>query len=341
MYVAGRNEIERDKLGDPDLMSVVTREHQGDVKFAALVAEIYVALRQLLALQRRDALLSMFLSEPIRAVLANRDLDEVLSRREADATVIFCDLRGSCRIAAEGQDGLLALWDRISGALDAMTGSIVDQGGVIGDLQGDAAMGFWGWPWRTRTGANGWRAPLSIRKKFLKGIQATGSDGAGVHCGIGIASGRAIAGRLGTYDQAKISVYGHRVNLASRLESLTRLFRVDILIDDATALLLARKGEVPWLRRRRVAVIQPYGMSESVAVSELLPAAEPHTLSEGDRRRYETVLDAFNAGDWATARELLEPLRRDGPSEILLSFMAEHHNRPPAGWNGVIVMKSK
>ena len=326
-----------------DFMTVVRSERQGDVKFAGLVAEIFVALRQLLNLQGNESRLSMLLSAPIRAALASRDPEEVLLRREADATVIFCDLRGSCRIAADGSSDLFAMWDRISGALDIMTGSIVDQGGVIGDFQGDAAMGFWGWPMEDDDrAARAARAALNIHKKFVKGAMPAGPDGAGgIHCGIGIASGRVIAGRLGTFDQAKISVYGPRVNLASRLESLTKFFGVDILIDDATAQLLTRKGEPPWLRCRNVATIRPYGVNEAVDVVQLLPPAEPGTLNESNRRSYETALDAFKNGDWSTTRELIEPLRRDGPSEILRRFMDEHQDNPPTNWDGVLVMRSK
>ncbi len=342
LYVAGGNRLALNEIGKSPTMATLRRERQGDVKFAGLVAEIFVALRQLLDLQRREAKLSMLLSEPIREALASRDPDEVLRRREADATVIFFDLRGSCHIASRREDDLFAMWDSISGVLDVMSGSIVDQGGVIGDFQGDAVMGFWGWPLADDDRAErAARAALNLHKKLSMGARTTGHEGATFHCGAGIASGRVIAGRLGTYDQAKISVYGPRVNLASRLESLTKLFKVNILIDDATASLLARKPELPWFRCRRVARVVPYGMTEVVEISELLPPAAPGTLSEGDRRRIETALDAFIAGQWAVANELLEPLRRDGPSEVLRKFMEEHQHEPPSGWNGAMAMRSK
>jgi adenylate cyclase len=213
---------------------------------------------------------------------------------------------------------------------------------VIGDFQGDAVMGFWGWPLADDDRAeHAARSALILHRKLSLGARTTGQEGVTFHCGAGIASGRVIAGRLGTYDQAKISVYGPRVNLASRLESLTKLFKVNILIDDATAALLARKPELPWFRCRRVARVVPYGMTEVVEISELLPPAAPGTLSEGDRRRYETALDAFIAGQWPVANELLEPLHRDGPSEVLRKFMEEHQHEPPSGWNGAMAMRSK
>ncbi len=67
-------------------------------------------------------------------------------------TVLFCDLRGSSRVAGDHQSELMMIWEHVSSFLGIMTASISDQGGVIGDFQGDAAMGFWGWP-KGRRGA--------------------------------------------------------------------------------------------------------------------------------------------------------------------------------------------
>src|SRR5262249_50274987 len=230
---------------------------KGDMKFAGLVADVFGALRQVLFLQRRDAKLSIFLPEPVRATLADRDVDELLAPREADVTVLFCDLRGSCRVADENRDDLAGLWDRVGESLGIMTSSIIDQGGVIGDFQGDAAMGFWGWPIPDDDQAGrAARAALAIRRRFAQTAKQKGTSPTDFSCGIGIASGRAIAGRLGTYDQAKVSVYGPKVNLASRLESMTKLFRVPILVDEDTAQRIAAGANPIRARCRRLARVR-------------------------------------------------------------------------------------
>jgi adenylate cyclase len=83
-------------------------------------------------------------------------------------------------------------------------------------------------------------------------------------------------------------------------------------------------------------------MTQTVLVNELLPpAVEPFTMAERDRRDYEAALDAFLAGRWEDARDLLHRLPRDGSSKVLHDFMDKHGQKPPPDWNGVIVLEAK
>jgi adenylate cyclase len=340
LYVAGR--LDRT---DPIGQSPADRDRlKSDMKFAELVGEIFSSLRQVLDLQHRHSLLTRFLSRPVLAAIADNDMEEVLKARETEVTVLFCDLRGSCRLAEKGQCHLQQLWDQVSEALNIMSSCILDQDGVIGDFQGDAAMGFWGWPLacpdRVERAA---RAALMIRRRFAHAAQQADNAVADFSCGIGIASGPAIAGKLGTMDQFKVDVFGPTVNLASRLESMTKMFRVPILIDEHTADELTRTGSSTFARCRRVARVQPYGMeSTHLTVSELLPpAVESGSLSEMKRKDYEAGLDAFLEGRWEDAPVLLRRLPGDGPANYLLSFMDSYQKLVPTGWDGVIRLESK
>ena len=86
------------------------------------------------------------LSPPVLESLGH-DLDtSLLEPRECDVTVMFCDLRGFSQQPKEQADNLTGLLERVSLALEVMTSQILRFGGVTGDFQGDAALGFWGWP---------------------------------------------------------------------------------------------------------------------------------------------------------------------------------------------------
>src|SRR5207248_4168373 len=133
---------------------------------------------------------------------------------------------------------------------------------------------------------------------FAQAAQVPGHRLAGFTCGLGLAYGPAIAGRLGTPTQFKVGVFGPVVNLAARLESLTRRLRVTVLVDEAVGRFVA-DGKFGDSRCRQLARVLPAGVARPVRVGELLPpAGEPGALSETHRRMYESALRAFEAGRW-------------------------------------------
>jgi adenylate cyclase len=361
LYLAGT--LPEVRLGGPGRDEML----KSDLKFAELVAEVFGALRQVGFLQKREGQLARFFSRPVRMALAGRDIEVALKPRLATVTVLFCDLRGSCAIAEDGQADLMALWRQVNTALSIMSSSILEEDGVIGDFQGDAAMGFWGWPLdRDDQIDRAARAALAIRRRFDELADDPDHPLARFACGIGLAHGPAVAGRLGTLDQFKVDVFGPIVNLAARLESMTKRFGVPILIDDACARRLTGSsgskarpatevdiavGEKPGLktlspnagpRCRRLARVRPHGMRLDLMVSELLPAeGEPDAPSERLRRAFEAALDAFLEGKWDDARTQLKSLPADGAGAFLAAFMDRHTDGPPAGWDGVVPIEGK
>jgi adenylate cyclase len=324
---------------------------KSDLKFA----DMFKSLRQQGDLQRRLGQFQAFLPRPVISVMAEmagKDLEAFLRPRQAFVTVLFCDIRGFSRIAEQGQKDLMHLWDRVCSALGIMSGSILDQDGVIGDFQGDAIMAFWGWPLEdaksTATGSmeRALRAALTIVRRFAEKsvteANLAGSTLGPIRCGIGVAQGTAVVGRLGTSDQFKIGVFGPTVNLASRLESLTKRLGVSILVDENCAAYLRQEVAGLGGRVRRLARVQPLGMTQHLAVSEvLMDANDRMNLAEQAGCRYDAALEAFEQGQWDAARSQLEPLTGDGPAAFLLNYIQGHPEGPPANWNGVIVMDSK
>ena len=311
-----------------------------DLKYAELISKVYASHRRVATLQRTGDALARFLSPALRQALGHREIAEALREREVTVTVLFCDLRGSTRISEESADDLNGLWRRISGALGIMTGAIVDHDGVIGDFQGDAAMGFWGWPLDTPDQVErAARAALSIRRGFHAVADQPGHPLREFACGIGIAQGRAVAGALGTHEQFKISVYGPPVNLASRLESLTKTFGVPIVIDDTSATSLSKtfySGSI-----RKLAKICPYGLKHPLTVHELFDRDASLSMAEDFRDDYAVALAHFDTGSWDIAKRKLHTLQKDGPSKLLQKFMDDRPKGPPPEWNGVITFESK
>ncbi len=340
LYVAGRFNIELPSMpGSTDPQDV--RE---DVKFAEVVANVLSSLRERRLLERRQASLSQFFSPVVLDTLTVEDPDVVLAPRQTEVSVLFCDLRGFARETERHADDLLEMLNRVSRALGVMTHQILDQGGVVGDFQGDAAMGFWGWPLPQDDAAlRICRAALAIRSEFEAAAREAQSPLAGFHVGIGIATGKAVAGKIGTVDQVKVTVFGPVVNLASRLEGMTKILRAPILLDETTA--RAVRTEVPpdVARVRRLAVVRPYGLDIPLEVAELLPPESQYPLLTDEHLEdYESAVDAFLAGRWPESYELLHRLpTEDTVADFLTVYIAKNNRTPPSGWDGVIPLSSK
>ena len=264
LYVSGE--------GGKDGKSLVSEDDlKGDLRFTELLAQFIGSIRQVRRLQEQKTQLSSFFSPKVIQSLTGRSAADVLKPSERDITVMFCDVRGFSKKAEQHRDNLQELLKCVRAALSAMTGGILDNDGTIADFQGDAALGFWGWPVALEEGPiPACLAALAVRTEFNRMPEEQGLL-EGFSVGVGIAHGRAIAGQIGTRQQAKVGVFGPVVNQGSRLEGLTNQFGVGICVDEATAefvrrLLPRKKGRI-----RKLACVRPKGMDTAIIVSELLP----------------------------------------------------------------------
>lgn len=338
LYVTGQLDVTGGTSLEQSLMAAPL-DLQDDVKFTELVATTMGNLRQVRSLQRRQAGLRRFFAPVVMEALATRDADQVLEPREADVSVLFCDLRGFSRRSEEASDHLLDLLNRVSEALGVMTRHILDRDGVVGDFHGDAAMGFWGWPLdQVDAPGRACRAAIAISEEFLAAATGANRPMSGFRCGIGIATGRAVAGRIGTIDQVKVTAFGPVVNLASRLEGMTRPLAAEILIDEATADFVRNSVPSSLARVRRLVRVRPAGFSGAIDVCQLLPPEGPQSpLANRDLLQYESALDALILGRWDEAFAALHEVpAEDRAKDFLTATIARHGRVAPTGWDGVI-----
>ena len=337
LYVSG--------MGGRDDNNFVTEDSlKGDLRFTQLVAQLIGSIRTVRSLQDQKSQLSAFFSPKVVENLTKKGgAGDILAPSERDITVLFCDVRGFSRKSEQLKDDLHKLLNCVKAALGAMTGGILAYDGSIADFQGDAALGFWGWPTPLPDGPMAaCRAAFSILQAFDLPL---GEQGLleGFTCGVGIAHGRAIAGQIGTSQQAKIGVFGPIVNQGSRIEGLTRQFGVGICIDEQTANFVRRLMPPEEGRCRRLARLRPKGMDTTLLVHELLPPeVEGCAVTDTSMLNYEAALDMVIAGRWAEAIERLNAVPdEDGPKQFLLKHMAKFDNTPPDGWDGAFSLDSK
>ncbi len=336
LYITGRSEPDNPEAGE--------RRLHADIKFTEFIADIVGSLQRQRRLERQQSGLRQFFSPPILEALG-RDLDtSLLEPRECDVTVLFCDLRGFSHRAEEESDNLTGLLERVSLALEVMTSQILRFGGVTGDFQGDAALGFWGWPINSDESAlNACRAALAIREEFSKAQADPENPLKDFETSIGIAHGRAVAGKIGTREQVKVTVFGPVVNLASRLESMTRELHVSVLIDEYLDQQIRQKMPPSEGRVRRLLQVLPYGMDRPLLVSELVPAEHRlPMLTDQHLADFEKGVTSFIAGQWGDAWKFLHRMPAEDRAQDYLSMLITQHDRKsPADWDGIVRMKKK
>jgi Adenylate and Guanylate cyclase catalytic domain len=135
---------------------------------------------------------------------------------------------------------------------------------------------------------------------------------------IGIASGPSITGSIGANERRNYTVVGETVNLASRIETATRLYRTTNLVCGRTAAAIRASFEL-----REIDMVSLPGIDAPQTIFEILGrAGEVSTEQQELRARYELALGAYRARDWPLARrrfsECLGISTQDGPTRTML-----------------------
>ena len=314
---------------------------QGDVKFAELVGATLANLRRVQQLEERQSTFRAFFSPVVMEAFVDRDPEEVLQPRQCEISVLFCDLRGFSAKSEQMSDQLEELLDRVSQALGIMTKTVLDFGGVIGDFHGDSAMGFWGWPLDKSDAAdNACSAAMQIRKELAEIAAQPAHRLHDFQMGIGVATGNAVAGKIGTSHQVKVTAFGPVVNLAARCEGMTRKLNIPILVDRNTVEQVSRnkQDEEELVDFRLVGRFRPFGLN---IASDLFQLGSPSELpSQPNRQTYEQALAMFAEGKWDAASKSLQAIYEADPAaRFLSSYISD--NEKPDSFDGVIDLGSK
>jgi adenylate cyclase len=188
------------------------------------------------------------------------------------------------------------------------------------------------------------KAALACRAAFLQSAQGLQAMGAGkVGLRIGLNSGDALVGNIGSRDRLNYTAIGDVVNVASRLEALNKRYGTDILIGEAT---LAEAGDAVVVRR--VDKVAVYGRRGGIQVYELLGLAE--TRSElGDLSwiaQYDAGFELYLRRDFAGAIERFREADRlrgcDEPARRMILRCRRYIDQPPpVDWDGTDMAESK
>ena len=264
-------------------------------------------------------------------------------------TVMFCDMKGFTTLS-EGvtPQGLVKVMNRY---LSMMSEPIRNHRGIIDKYIGDAIMAYWGAPFVEETDQAGFACLAAIDMVERVGAlrqelpELLGVRTIPMQCDIriGIATGEALVGSIGSEFMMSYTVMGDTVNLASRLEAANKAYGSHCLVSGATVA-AAKDAAIEVREIDRVVVL---GQSQPQVIFEIMGRrGELASNAMQLRPRYEEGLTAYRAGRWDEARAALDAglaaVPGDGPSTMLVKRIDDlQKNGPPANWDGSWRLDSK
>lgn len=232
-------------------------------------------------------------------------------------TIMFTDIVNfTSRAEKTPPEALVSLLNTYT---TAMTDLILESHGVVDKLMGDGIMAFWGTPVEVPNAAKtavDCGLAMLFRLNELRREDPRFSD---LYIGIGIHSGNVTAGNFGSARRFDYTIIGDDVNFASRLEGLTRKFKVPLLVSAET---LREAGADRYLCRE-IGMVKVKGKADLISIVEVVGTAAD---SENDESFYRSFADAMalaRAGSWQAAVAALGRLLEQRPSDEVTKLCLE------------------
>lgn len=258
-----------------------------------------------------------------------------------ELTIMFADVRNFTSISEslEAND----LREFINIYLTEMSEDIRGNRGTLDKYIGDCVMAFWGAPVVLPDHAGRGVATALLMQKTAQKLDAGFSQRGWppLKIGIGLNTGEVRVGDMGSKIRRAYTVMGDPVNLASRLEGITKEYGVGIVVGEVT------RSEAPEFAYRELDRVRVKGKNEPVAIFE--PVGLDSEIDETTRRelsRWHIALDLFRAQNWDAAEGIIQELSSEFPDrklyEYYLEDIADYRVNPPgADWDGVTTYKTK
>ena len=276
-------------------------------------------------------------SHVIEQILKNPELLR-LGGEKREISSFFSDIAGFTALSESlSPEELVNL---LNSYLSEMTDIILTYQGTLDKYEGDAIIAFWNAPldhpdhaWRACRAALKCQSRLTeLRPQFQSRF------GQVIFVRIGINSGPAVVGNMGSGSRFDYTAIGDTVNLASRLEGACKQYDVPILIGEKTHGMVKER-----IAAREIDTIRVLGKKKPIRVFEIIGEREQATSSELERiSNFHLALEAYKNLDWEKALVLFKKQEDDRVAQIYLERCRRFsHSPPPKDWDGVYDLKSK
>ncbi|MGB2670278.1 MAG: adenylate/guanylate cyclase domain-containing protein, partial [Candidatus Acidiferrum sp.] len=283
--------------------------------------------------------------EVIRRLLVDPRL---VDPKKTDITVMFSDIRGFTTISEELDAQELAVF--LNQYLSDMTRIVFKTNGTLDKYIGDAVMAFWGAPFEEPGHATkACNAALDMMRRVRELQKVWKAEGKpSLDIGIGLNTGVASVGRMGSSLRRGYTALGDTVNLSSRIEGLNKDYGTHIIVNETTYQSAKDDGFI----FRELDLIRVKGKLQPVTIYQLMGRREDLAAdgrAEEVRLQVEQFARArelFRNRKWDAAQrafqEFLDRWPEDGPSRAYWKRCQDYlFDEPPANWDGVFVMTHK
>ena len=309
-----------------------------------LVSLVYLGVTEGRDRRRVRRLLGQYVSPAVLREVA--DQKEGVATGEVgtseEMTILFSDVRGFTSLSEQFEAAEVV--ELLNILLGAMTEEIFRHQGTLDKFIGDAIMAFWGAPIRVDNHAEqAVYAAVAMERRLVEvNREVAAMGGPELRIGIGLHTGEVILGNIGSDKKLDYTIIGDNVNVASRMEGLTKPYGCVILLSGECRTALPDGiicGLVDRLRvkgrRRPLDIYRPLALPEDEAGRR----AEAERIAEVSARAYRR----HAARDWRGAMDALSELPEGDPvREHLMRRNSEYRdNPPPDDWDGAHTMESK
>ncbi|MCP5150820.1 MAG: adenylate/guanylate cyclase domain-containing protein [Ectothiorhodospiraceae bacterium] len=286
--------------------------------------------------QRLVEIFGQYVPAELASSLGNDPGRVRLDGESRDMSVMFCDIHDFTSIAERLEPRELVLL--LNAVFSTLSRIIYRHKGIIDKYLGDGVMAFWGAPVPDSShAANAVSAAFEMQDALARlRVEFLARGWPEVHMGIGINSGTMAVGNMGSPQRIAYTVVGDAVNLAARLEELTRIYRTRIIVGEGT-----RRG-FPAVTYRELGLVQVKGKNRLERIFEPCnPATDPASTIVGSMHRHNEALHCYQSRMWDQAESQFRALKEANPGDPLYDYylarIAEYRRAPPPrGWRGEI-----
>lgn len=278
----------------------------------ALLATLFISISVdyiISSRQREEAkrMLGKKVSPAVMDYLLEHSAEEMVISREVEATIFFSDIRSFTQISETigSPDRLIKMLNQY---MTPMVDCIMEYNGTIDKFIGDAIMAYWNAPLEIKNHADKALQSAINQIEMLEEINKYIQEEYGVtlEIGIGLHTGKVTAGDMGSEGRSDYTVIGDNVNLASRLEGLTKQYGAQILISSATYNSLKDIYNI-----RPIDLVEVKGKSEAIEIFEVICNTKDISKSEIDI--YKKAIEYFRDAKVDEAYDIFAQLQNQNP----------------------------